>query len=250
LFYLFHYGNVNALSFNRESEPMLKRLKKESSDMPVGDDSSKGLEPSARIIISKPRMRTASFKLIGETPYVSNNFSQEAQLQMAENQKKGSQTKKGTKREPKNFEKLYRGSMHISNEGWIGHPASTFRQAMVDACRLAGFHMTHAKMGVFVLADGYDASDGRPLVRIDGKPEEFRSFVRLANGTPDISARARFNKWSINLRVEFDQDMFSLDDIGNLLMRVGRQVGIGAGRPFSKTSCGQDWGRFKIAGSD
>lgn len=230
---------------------MLKRLKKDlpasdiSPDTPV-DDAGKELTPSERIIITKPRMATASFRLVGETPYVSNNFSQEAQSQMAEKQKKGSQTQKGTKRAPKDFNKLYRGSMHISTAGWVGHPASTFRQAMVDACRLAGFKMTHAKMGVFVLCDGYDASDGRPLVKVEGKPQEFRSFVRLADGSPDISSRARFEKWSINLKVEFDQDMFSLDDVAALLMRVGRQVGIGAGRPFSKTSCGQDWGRFRL----
>lgn len=206
------------------------------------------IEAISKITISAPRMRTVEFKLIGATPYVSNNFSQEAQLQMAEKQTKGSQTAKGTKRAPKDFSILYRGSMHVSTEGWIGHPASTFRQAMVDACRLAGFKMTLAKMGVFILADGYDVNDGRPLVRIQGEPKEFRSFVRLANGAPDISCRARWENWSINLKVEFDVDMFSDSDVANLLMRVGRQVGIGAGRPFSKTSCGQDWGRFNIEG--
>jgi len=50
------------------------------------------------------------------------------------------------------------------------------------------------------------------------------------------------------LVIEFDLDMFSTSDIANLLSRVGRQVGIGAGRPFSKTSCGQDWGRFEVKG--
>ena len=103
-------------------------------------------------------------------------------------------------------------------------------------------------MALFIIADGYNSSDGRPLVKIEGKPEQFRSFVRLADGSPDISARGRWNKWSIQLRVEFDEDMFSSEDVSNLLMRVGRQVGIGAGRPFSKTSCGQDWGRFTIKG--
>ena len=84
---------------------------------------------------------------------------------------------------------------------------------MVDACRLAGFKMTHAKMGVFILGDGYDHSDGRPLVKVNGTSKQFRSFVRLANGAPDIASRARFDKWSIDLQVEFDTDMFSADDV-------------------------------------
>jgi hypothetical protein len=208
------------------------------------------ISPAAeKVMISAPRMALRQFKLIGSTPYVSNNFSQEAQTQMAEKQTKGSQTQKGEKKQPKDFARLYRRSMHISTEGWYGHPASTFRQAMIDACRTVGFKMTLAKMGIFVIADGYDASDGRPLVRLEGEPKEFKSFVRLADGSADISCRARWEKWSINLKVEFDLDMFSDGDIANLLMRVGRQVGIGAGRPFSKTSCGQDWGRFTLAES-
>jgi hypothetical protein len=108
--------------------------------------------------------------------------------------------------------------------------------------------MTLAKMAVFVLADGEDVESGQPLVKIHGgKPERFTTYVRLADGSPDIKSRARWKKWHIRLRVEFDLDMFSIDDVANLLTRVGRQVGIGAGRPFSKTSCGQDWGRFSLA---
>jgi hypothetical protein len=32
----------------------------------------------------------------------------------------------------------------------------------------------------------------------------------------------------------------------NLLDRAGQQVGIGAGRPFSKKSVGQGWGTFSV----
>jgi hypothetical protein len=233
----------------KTNEIPVSRLPEINSDNNNNELDALAVIPSAgeKVIISAPRMALLQYKLIGVTPYVSNNFSQESQLQMAEKQKKGSQTKKGGTKQPKDFERLYRGSMHISDQGWYGHPASTFRQAMVDACRTVGFKMTLAKMGIFILADGYDASDGRPLVRIEGEPKEFRSFVRLADGKADISCRARWEKWTINLRVEFDLDMFSGEDIANLLIRVGRQVGIGAGRPFSKTSCGQDWGRFTLA---
>lgn len=227
--------------------PLNRRIKKNKMENELPSDDDENIAPGERVIISAPKMVVREFRLIGVTPYVSNNFSQEAQKMMAEKQKKGSQTQKGTKRQPKDFDKLYRGSMHISEEGWHGHPASTFRQAMIDACRTVGYKMTHGKMALFILADGTDASDGRPLVRIEGKPEQFRSFVRLADGSTDISARARWLKWSMNLRVEFDLDMFGQEDVANLLMRVGRQVGIGAGRPFSKTSCGQDWGRFVLA---
>jgi len=201
------------------------------------------------VVIPAIRLVTIRLTLDGVTPLVSNNFSQEMQDKMADKQRKGTQANKEVKREAKDFEKDFRGSLHVSTDGWYGFPASTFRQAMIDACRTVNYKMTHAKMGVFVNADGFDGTSGQPLVRIQGdKPEMFSTYVRLADGSPDIKSRARWKKWFIILDVEFDEDMFSSTDIVNLLTRVGRQVGIGAGRPYSKTSCGQDWGRFKVRG--
>jgi hypothetical protein len=222
----------------------------EAEAMDIDDSKLKDVLPGQRVVIPAPKMVTRKFKLIGVTPYVSNNFSQEAQDMMAETQKQGSQSKKGKKLAPKDFQKDFRESMHVSTEGWYGHPASTFRQAMVDACRTVGYKMTVAKMAVFVLGDGFDGASGVPLVRVKGTPKAFTTYVRLANGKPDLKTRGRWTNWSIDLVVEFDSEMFSESDVANLLMRVGRQVGIGAGRPFSKTSCGQDWGRFRLGSGD
>jgi hypothetical protein len=56
--------------------------------------------------------------------------------------------------------------------------------------------------------------------------------------------------WSAKVRVTFDLDQFSLQDVGNLMMRVGRQVGIGEGRPDSRNSAGMGWGLFDIAADE
>jgi hypothetical protein len=50
--------------------------------------------------------------------------------------------------------------------------------------------------------------------------------------------------------VSFDADQFALGDIGNLLVRVGMQVGIGEGRPDSKKSAGMGWGLFEVVMGD
>ena len=222
---------------------VMKQPKLNDDRLPISNDVvDDEILSSEKVLIPALNMAIREFKLIGVTPYVSNNFSEEARIEMENTQRLGSQSQKGKKRSPKDFEKLYRGSMHVSTEGWYGHPASTFRQAMVDACRTVGFKMTLA----FIIEDGLDLVDGRPLVRIYGEPKEFRAFVRLANGSADIASRGKWDEWYINLRVEFDQDMFSSTDIAHLLMRVGKQVGIGAGRPFSKSGCGQGWGTFRL----
>lgn len=199
-----------------------------------------------RIVITPPNMQGTIIRIIGTAPYVANKFSKEAQAIMMAKQEAGEQSRKGKKREPKDFQKIYLGMVHYSEDGWIGMPASAFRKAMVSACRLVGFKMVLAKLSVFVMGDGIDRDDGQPLIKIVGKPVRKDMPVRLANGSTDIMPRPFFHDWSAKVNLEWDADQFSVTDIGNLMMRVGRQVGIGAGRPDSTNSTGMGWGTFRI----
>ena len=47
-------------------------------------------------------------------------------------------------------------------------------------------------------------------------------------------------KWKSDVTIQFDADQFSIDDVGNLLLRAGMQVGICEGRPFSKKGVGME----------
>lgn len=202
------------------------------------------------LVISPPNFQVAIFKIVGTAPYVSNKFSDEARKMMRDKQEAGPTVKKGAKKAPKDFEANYLGSMHKSEAGWYGIPASAFRNALVSACRIAGFQMTRAKLSVFVEADGFDEGDGTPLVKFTkGTPKKLESTVRLATGVCDIAARGCWSAgWEAQLRIKYDADQFTLKDVANLLMRVGVQVGVGAGRPDSKTSAGMGWGTFEIKG--
>jgi hypothetical protein len=200
--------------------------------------------------ISAPNMQLAVFRIVGTAPYVQLQFCEKAKNTMKDSMRAGSQGKKGKKREPRDFEKDYQQAMHISTDGRHGIPASAFRSGLISACRLVGFQMTRAKLGLFIEADGFDASDGTPLVYIEGEPEHIEHSVRNAGGGADIRVRAMWRKWSVHLRVRFDADMFSLEHVANLLARLGMQVGIGEGRPDSKQSAGMGWGTFTITGGD
>lgn len=200
------------------------------------------------VVISAPNILTAQFTIRGTAPYVQNAFSAKARAQLHANHEQGSQSKKGKKKAPKNFQENYEGAMHKSRDGWHGIPAGSFRNAMVSACRLVGFKMTHAKLSVFVDGDGFDATDGTPLIRINkGAPEYVEHYVRNETGVVDLRARPMWREgWEATLRVKYDADQFSLADVANLLLRVGVQVGIGEGRPDSKKSTGMGWGTFAI----
>ena len=204
-------------------------------------------DKTTRTQIAPPKFRTAEFMIRGTAPYVSNKFSQEAREMMQAKQEEGSQSqKKKGPRKAKDFDKCAAGSAHKLADGSYGIPATSFRQACVSACRIVGFKMTLAKLALFVLADGVDADDGSPLVKIEGTPKRVDSLVRNETGVADIRPRMHWDEWTAILRIKYDADLFKAEDVRNLLERVGVQVGIGAGRPDSKSSCGQGWGTFEI----
>jgi len=202
------------------------------------------------ITIGAPNFKTIEFGIVGTAPYVQNKFSAKARQQMKETQESGSTSRKGRKKEAKDFQKCYEDAQHLSEDGWNGIPAPAFRNAMISACRMCGFKMTHAKLSVFVEPDGFDPDDGTPLVKITkGKPFYHEGTVRLPTGVADIRARPMWHPgWEANVRVQFDADQFTEEDVTNLMMRAGIQVGVGEGRPDSSKSCGMGWGTFTIEG--
>lgn len=202
--------------------------------------------PERSVQISKPKIEQLTLKIIGTAPYVQNKFSQKAREQMRQAQERGSTGKKDNKREGKDFHKTYEQAMHKAEEGWIGIPAPSFRNAMISACRIVGFKMTHAKLSLFVMAEGLDADDGTPLVRIYGEPEIHEGLVRNATGVADVRWRPMWRRWHAIISVLYDADQFTTEDVVNLLMRAGMQVGIGEGRPDSKQSAGMGWGTFTV----
>lgn len=199
------------------------------------------------VLIKPPNFATAAINIVGTAPYLQNRFSSDNKGKMMEKQKEGSgQAKKRKAKPPKDFQKVYEGSMHVSQEGWHGIPASALRIAMVEACRLTEMDMVRAKMCIRILEDGLDKENLEPLVRINGKPRMFIDRVKIGISSTDLAARAIFEKWSATVRVQWDADVFSASDIANLLARAGWQVGIGAGRPLSKMSCGTGKGTFEV----
>ena len=199
----------------------------------------------SQVVISAPNFQTVEFKIKGTAPYVQLKFSEKTKNQLLEKMSTEGSAKKG-KRGVRDYQDEFKQAMYESEKGWRGIPAASFRKAIVSACRSVNFKMTLAKLSVFVEADGFDKHDGTPLVKIEGTPELCLHPVRNATGVVDIRARAMWKKWSANVRIKYDADQFNQNDIANLLMRVGVQVGIGEGRPDSKASTGMGWGLFEL----
>ncbi len=195
--------------------------------------------------ISAPDFGVLELIIRGTAPLVIERFSKKIEL-MARMQQ-GSVAKGKKERSARDYERdaedaRYRDAVG----GWEGMNAAAFRAGMISACRLVGFKMTLAKMSAFIVADGFDAQDGLPLVRIYGDSVVFTAHTRNATGVVDVRSRPQYRTWAARLRVKFDKAQFSQNDMANLIMRVGEQVGVGAGRPDSKASAGCGWGTFEL----
>lgn len=202
----------------------------------------------ATVTISPPDIRTAEFMIRGTAPLVVNAFSEKAQAQMRAKQEAGSTANSKRKRPARDFDADLKRALHISTAGWEGIVATAFKHALVSACRTVGFKMTLAKLGLFVEPEGFDSKNGLPLIRIVSDKGYETSVMHAPNtgGTFDLRVRPMWREWRMKIRISYDADMFTLSDVANLLMRAGRQVGVGEGRPDSKRSVGQSWGTFTV----
>ena len=205
---------------------------------------------SKTVTIKAPNFQKAVFELVGTAPLVIHRFSAKTKAEMKQKMETGKAASSKRNREPKSTDESYQESRYISKAGWDGIHAGAFRNALISACRLVGFKMTLAKLSVFIEADGFDAKDGIPLIRIYGQSETFTAHTRNSTGVVDVRPRPMYRQWAANLRIRFDADQFQVSDVINLISRVGLQVGIGAGRPDSKSSSGCGWGMFRVVESD
>jgi hypothetical protein len=197
--------------------------------------------------IKAPDLRIASFKIRSTSEFVQNAFSRRQQDKIEATQREGSQSTKRKTKTPKDFEQNFRESQHRAKQGWYGVPCSAYRSALIRACSLVGFKMTIAKMSAWVLADGHDAADGTPLVKMKCKPPQMKIMpCRNANGGMDLRARAHYDAYEAVVRIQYDNDQFSITDLANLLVRAGAQVGVGEGRNDSPNSNGMGWGSFEL----
>ena len=198
------------------------------------------------IVVSPPNMKYAEFKIVGTGPLVIGRMTPESIADIKEKDENGKSARNKKIIKPRDFDKECNAARYIDQKGWDGFNANAIRSGMISACRLIGFKMTIAKLAVFVIADGWDMIVPQiPLIKIYGKYTSQIDTVFTDNGAV-LKARASYHDWQSNVKIRWDADQFRIDDIYNLLSRVGLQVGIGVGRNDSKKSPGLGWGTFTI----
>lgn len=118
----------------------------------------------------------------------------------------------------------------------FGFPAVGFKCSMVTAVTsMSNITKVAARQAFHI--------DGE-FVEIIGYPVMREDTVRLQPGTADLRYRGEFKTWEADVTVSFNANVFSADQIINLLSVAGFGVGIGDWRPEKNG----DKGRFLIVG--
>ncbi len=197
--------------------------------------------------IKAPNFQVVEVGIRGSAPLMVHKFSMKARNQIEA--KQTSQDKVKKPRAPKDYKAEFNAARYISKNGWDGFYAGSLRNAMIRAASYGGgLTMTQAKGLIFIVAEGYDKEDGTPLVRIIGKPVHDTRPARNDGGGIDMRNRPRYDTWSAKVKISYDADLLSAQDVLNLLARAGESVGIGDGRPSSPNSNGCGFGTFQVEG--
>jgi hypothetical protein len=206
------------------------------------------------VFIDEPKFKVVHLMIRGTAPFVQLRFSEKQKKKLREEHAISETDKTKRKvREPKNYEELFQEAMYKTEKGEKGINALSFKRALVAACRTTDrLSMKQAKMIMHIQADGYDETEGLPLVFfMKGTPHAVENMCRNANGNSDLRVRAMWDKgWEAVVRLSYDSDIIDSKSVTNLMIRAGSQVGIGEGRPDSTKSdgAGMGWGTFEVVG--
>lgn len=151
----------------------------------------------------------------------------ERNIEMIESKQQKRATGAKPARQP---EREAEASLYYTIDGKPGFPAIGFRQAMISACRYVdGLPMTIARGAFFVLGD---ASGMVPLdVPAVDAWQMRKDRVVIGRGTTSIAYRPEFLEWGARLRIRFNPNAISAEQIVNLVEIAGFAVGVGDWRP-------------------
>jgi hypothetical protein len=171
------------------------------------------------------------FTLIGDSPLICHRWSDKAKKAMLDKQMKRAQTA----REAKNPEEDYAATLYKDEAGDLAFPAVAFKSAAVDACsHVAEITKVQARGAFHIIGE---------WVKISGKPSPREDMVRVGMGTADIRYRAEFKKWSVKLKLRYNSNVLSAEQIINLFNTAGFAIGVGNWRPEKNGS----FGMFHVA---
>ena len=199
--------------------------------------------------IKRPQIMEAVLKIVGSQPLVVHKFSEKSKKQILDKQQKKATNKKGQVRDPEEewLAALYAtggGEVESASdlkEGSTGFTARALKSALVNAARFTDFPMTQVRPTVFV----FNAEDeGEEIIPICGvTPHSREDTVRLESGVSNLRYRPQYDiGWYAEVKIKWNANIFSSEQIVNLLLLAGLHAGLCEMRPER----GGQFGMFEV----
>lgn len=171
------------------------------------------------------RIKAMDIYVIGDTPLIVHRWSEKAKKEILDKQMQKAKPAKAAKDPEQDFQ----DSLYVlpDNQGY-GFPIIGFKNAAVTACTsVDGITKVAARQAFRV---GGTLAGGE-LVKIEGdEPTMREDMVRVGMGTADIRYRGEFKTWWARIRVMFNENVLSVEQIVNLFNTAGFGVGVGEWR--------------------
>lgn len=187
---------------------------------------------------------TATFHILGRTPFVCNAMSQKVKrdLIMPPQKRRGKQREQHLKHNPiEEYRRSPYKAMDDDAPTRIVFPSSAFKQAMATAAKeMPG--VTGAGIKRLCWAEGFNVS-------LYGVPQMWMTTVRNSdvNRTPDVRTRAILPEWCATVEVTYITPNLRHQPVVNLMASAGIMVGVGDGRPEKGA---MSFGQFEIVDPD
>lgn len=181
-------------------------------------------------------IRQVTIPIVGISPLIVHAWSEKSKKMIADKQAGKAKNKKHEIRQP---EEDYEAAKHISAEGWEGLPAACLKAAMIRGAKMVGMVMKDTQAAFFVNAE----CEKTQLVRIHGESIMRTDMVRVGMGSADIRYRPEYLEWHMELNIDFNEGLISIDQLHQIVKAAGYGNGLGEMRPEKGKF---NYGRFKL----
>lgn len=196
-----------------------------------------------QVLVQPLQQEEINVTIIGLSPYVGTNFSDETKKELAAKQAGKTKTKP---RKGRDIEGEVYGRRHIENNVDC-IPAAAFRAALIDVAKdksldgVSGAEIQRCVMAIQAAQKGFD--DFIPILNLEndlyGDPKVFESVVKIGRQKTHVAYRPSYPGWRAQFRIIYVSDRLSAQDVLNLLSRAGQMIGVGDTRKIGG-------GRFQL----
>lgn len=190
------------------------------------------------IAIPSIDIKTATLRIVGDTPLIMHKWSEKAKKEILDKQMKKAKAKGHEAKSPaEDFinsmywlsgepkEKTEQGFADAiaSGNARFGFPATAVKAAAVSAAYRAELVKNKVSMnGAFHIPEEFIEIHGTPILRED--------MVKIGMGTADIRFRGEFPTWWSEFTVRYNAGVLSLEQLTNMINLGGFSCGIGEWR--------------------